>query len=108
LEIWRTRDRAGRDVVLTSATRDHILRRHAKKADRLAEIRTATEHPDLVARDVKFDRREIYYRRTPSAQGWMRFVVYYGPVPPQGIWAGEVITSYYVDEPNVQEVQLWP
>lgn len=84
------------------------MRRHDELEDRLDEVRTAIEHPDFVARDVRFYRREIYYRRTPSGRGWMRVVVNYGPVPPQGTWVGEVITAYRVDERNVQEVQLWP
>jgi hypothetical protein len=52
--------------------------------------------------------REIHYPRTPSGQGWMRVVVNYRPVPPQGTWAGEVITAYRIDERDVKEVQLWP
>jgi hypothetical protein len=107
-EIWRTQDRAGRYVLLSSAARDHILQRHADIEDRLEDVRAAIEQPNFVTRDIRYDRREISYRRSPSGQGWIRVVVNFRPVPPQGTWAGEVITAYRVDERNLQEVQLWP
>ena len=69
---------------------------------------TAIEQPDFVTRDVRYHHREIHYRRSPSGQGWIKVVVNYRPVPPQGTWAGEVITAYRVDERDIEEVQLWP
>jgi hypothetical protein len=107
-EIWRTQDRAGREVVLTPTRLDHILGRHNYMAGRLDQVRTAVEQPDFVTRDSEYPRREICYRRTPSGQGLMKVVVNYRPAPPQGTWIGEVITAYRIDERNIQEVQLWP
>jgi hypothetical protein len=67
------------------------------------EVRAAVEHSDLVVRDVGYPHREIHYRRTPSGQGWIRVVVNYRPVPPQGTWAGEIITAYRVDQGDIDE-----
>ena len=105
-EIWATRDHAGREVVLTSARLAHILSRHADMANRLEEVRAPVEHPDFVTRDVGYRQRLIYYRRTPSRQGWIRVVVNYRPVPPQGTWAGEIITAYRVDQRDIDEVLI--
>src|SRR6188472_1528268 len=94
-EIWRTRDHAAREVVLTSAGLDHILERHDEIADRLDEIRMSIEQPDFVTRDARSHHRENHYRRVASGQGLLK-VVQYRPVPPQGTWVGEVITAYRV------------
>jgi hypothetical protein len=107
-EIWRTQDRAGREVVLSSAGLDHILRRRAQLADRLDDVRAAIEHPDFVAQDVRYYHREIHYRRVASGQGFLKVVVQYRPVPPQGTWAGEVITAYRVKKRKSREVLLEP
>src|SRR4051812_49839836 len=90
-EIWQTTDRLGRGVIFTPAARAHILKRHADIAVRLDEVRTAFDRPDLVTRDREFSHRENHYRRTPSHRGWVKVVVNYRPVPPQGTWAGEVV-----------------
>jgi hypothetical protein len=76
--------------------------------DRLDEVRIAVEQPDFVTQDSGYTRREIYYRRTSSGQGWMRVVVNYRPVPPQSTWAGEIITAFRVKRRDLREVQLWP
>jgi hypothetical protein len=107
-EIWRARDRAGREVVFTSAGLAHVLHGHAEMAGRLDEVHAAIEQPDFVTRDVRYLHREIYYRRTPSGQGWIRVVVNYQLVPPQGMWAGEIITAYRVEKPKSKEVLLEP
>jgi hypothetical protein len=88
--------------------RDHILRRHADIADRLDEVRTVVAQADFITQDSDYARREIHYRRTRSGQGWMRVVVNYRPIPPQGTWSGEVITAFRVNQRDVQKVQLWP
>ncbi|MGH2617235.1 MAG: hypothetical protein ACRDJC_18535 [Thermomicrobiales bacterium] len=106
--IWQTLDRFEREVVFTSARRDHILQRHGDMADRLDEIRIAVEQPDFVTRDRGYSRRKVHYRRTPSGQGWIRVVVNYRPVPPQGTWVGEVITAFRVEDRTIEEAQLWP
>jgi hypothetical protein len=107
-EIWRTRDRLGREVIFTLARRGHILQRHSDMADRLDEVRVTIEDPDFVTRDRQYSRREIHYRRTPFGQGFVRVVVNYRPVAPKGTWVGEVITAYRVDERDIEEVPLWP
>jgi hypothetical protein len=104
-EIWRTRDRRGRVVVLTVASWAHILDRRAAMANRLDQVRAAIERPDLVTRDVRHFHREIHYRRFPSG-GWLKVVVGYRPVPPQGTWAGVVITAYPVERPRSKEEPL--
>jgi len=107
-EIWRTRDRAGREIVLTSARLDHILEEHDEIADRLDEVRMTIEQPDFVTRDARYHHREIHYRRVASGQGLLKVVVQYRPVPPQGAWVGEVITAYRVKKRKSREVLLEP
>ena len=77
-------------------------------ADRLDEVRISIEQPDYVTRDPRYHHREIHYRRTPSGKGWIRVVVEYRPVPPQGTWAGEIITAYRVERRKGKEVPLEP
>ncbi len=104
-EIWRTRDRVGREVVFTTARLDHVLQDHDEMADRLDEVRTTIEQPDLLARDGDYRHRENHYRRASSERNWIK-VVQYRPVPPQGTWAGEVIIAYRVKRPDPQEEPL--
>ena len=106
--IWRTRDRLGREVVLTEERRRHILRKHPAMAGRLGEVRAAIAGPDFVNRDAAYPRRENHYRRTPSGRAWIKVVVNYRPVPPQGTWAGEVITAYRTEQVDPKEAPLWP
>jgi hypothetical protein len=96
-------DHAGREVVLTPARRDHILKRHADMADRLDDVRVAVENPDHVTRDTGYHHRQNHFRRTPSGQGWIKIVVEYRPIPPQGTWADEIITAYRVDQRDIEE-----
>ena len=105
-EIWRTRDRAGREVVLTSAGLDHILQGHDEIADRLDEVRAAIEQPELVTRDVEYRHRENHYGRSSFNKPWIKVVVQYRPVSPQGTWAGEVITAYPVKRRDPKEEPL--
>jgi hypothetical protein len=106
--IWRTRDRFGRLVTFTKQGRDHILDRHSDLVARLDELRSIVERPDFVTRDRRFPSRENHYRRERSGSGWIKVVVHYRPVPPQGTWAGEVITAYVLKRRKSKEVQLWP
>jgi hypothetical protein len=107
-EIWRTRDRAGREVILASAGLDHILQGHDEIADRLDEVRATIEQPDFVTRDARYHHRENHYRRMASGQGLLKVVVQYRPVPPQGTWVGEVITAYRFKTRKSTEVLLEP
>jgi hypothetical protein len=56
----------------------------------------------------RYYHREIHYRRVASGQGFLKVVVQYRPVPPQGTWAGEVITAYRVKKRKSREVLLEP
>lgn len=105
-EIWRTQDRAGREVVLTSAGLDHILQEHDEIADQLDEVQITIEQSDLITRDVEYRHRENHYRRAPSKRNWIKVVVQYRPVPPQGTWEGEVITAYPVKRSDPREEPL--
>lgn len=107
-EIWRTRDRRERVVVFTSKGRDHIVQRRPQLTGRLDEVRTAIEHPTLIARDAKYPRRENHYLRTVGGPGWIKVVVNYRPIAPQGAWFGEIITAYPVRRPEPEETLLWP
>jgi hypothetical protein len=107
-EIWRTRDRAGHEVILASAGLDHILQGHDEIADRLDEVRTTIEQPDFVTRDARYHHRENHYRRMKPGRGLLKVVVQYRPVPPQGTWVGEVITAYRAKKLKSSEVLLEP
>lgn len=95
-ETWRTRDRIGRHVVLTDAAWSHIVTKRNGAPPDPSEIRAAVEDPDFVAADAAFPRRESCYRRRRSGAGgrYLKVVVRYHPTPPDGTWAGEVITAY--------------
>jgi hypothetical protein len=105
-EIWRTRDRAGREVVLTSAGLKHIRHRHDDMTRRLDEIRTAIENPDVVTRDLEYRHRENHYGPSSFKPPWTKVVVQYRPVSPQGTWMGEVITAYPVKRRDPKEERL--
>ena len=107
-EIWRTEDRLGREVIFSSRGLSHILDEHDRMADRLAAIRPTIEHPGYVTQDANYPHRENYYRRTPSGRRYLKVVVAYRPVPPQGTWAGEVVPAYLTRKIKRQEAQLWP
>lgn len=93
--IWWTRDRLGREVTLTDEGLAHILSRRSRLASRIGEMRDAVERADHVARDVDHPHRDIHYHRRSSDRPWLRVVVHYRPVPPQGTWVGRVITAHY-------------
>lgn len=94
-DTWRTRDRAGRHVASTGAGWSHIVTRREGVAPDPSEILAAVENPDFVTADADFPRRESYYRRRRSGAGgrYRKVVVRYHPTPPDGTWAGEVITA---------------
>jgi hypothetical protein len=107
-EIWRTSDRLGREVICTTDSHNHILGKHDVMADRLDAIRPAIEQPSYITRDADYPHRENYYRRTPSGRRFIKVVVEYRPVPPQGTWTSEVITAYLSRKIKRKEAQLWP
>ncbi len=107
-EIWRTRDRAGRDVVLTEAHWAHIPGEHEDMARWLDDIATALQTPDFVNRDARHPNGENHYRCPTPDEPWTRVVVRYRPVPPQGTWVGEVITAHRTRRIGSEEEHLWP
>ena len=109
-EVWRTRDRLGREVALTDAGWNHIVAERKGAPPAPAEIRSAVESPDLVTADPTFPRRENHYRSRRMGRGgrFLKVVVRYQPVPPDGTWAGEVITAYSARRVKPGEEQLWP
>lgn len=106
--IWRARDRAGREVALTEMGEAHILERHPELVGAEQEIRTAIEAPDTVTRDATIPHRECLYRRSRLGRPLLKVVVQYRPVPPQGTWAGEVVTVLPVPKVKRKERRLWP
>lgn len=106
--IWQTRDRRGREVKFIAAGQGHILRKHDYMAELMEEVRQAIEHPDVVARNARYPRRENHYRRIPVTGKWIKVVVKYRPVEPQGTWAGEIVTAYPVPRPKSKEAKPWP
>lgn len=107
-ELWRIQDYLGREVVLTEIRREHIVSEHSDLVRQMAEVRHTIEQPEQVRRDRTYAHRENSYKRKPSGKRWMKVVVHYRPVPPQGTWVGEVITAFSVEEPEPQEVLKWP
>lgn len=95
-ETWRTRDRVGRHVTLTAAGWSHIVTKRKGAPPNPNEILAAVEAPDFVTADVAFPRRESYDRRRQPGAGrrYLKVVVRYHPTPPDGTWAGDVITAY--------------
>lgn len=106
--VWRTRDRLGREVVLTEAGLAHILAKHGDLVGRLDDIRATIEAPDFVNRDARHAYRENHYRRPAPGEPRIKVVVHYRPLPPQGTWRGEVITAHQARQIGAREEQLWP
>jgi hypothetical protein len=86
--------------------RDHILSEHDGMENRFEEVRNAVERPDVVTQDRVYHRRENHYRVTQSQPPLLKVVVHYRPVPPQGTWAGEVITAFPVKQRDPREEVL--
>ncbi len=106
--IWRIRDRLGREVVLTEMRWQHMRYRHQDMAQRLADVRAVIENPDVVTVDADFGHRQNSYRRFGTSRLFVKVVVHYRPVPPQGMRVGEVITAYTTQRIAAKENALWP
>ena len=106
--VWRTRDRLGRAVVVTEADWQHIVAQRAPAVPSLGDIRAAVETPDVVNADARYPRRENHCRRAGAAGSYLKVVVAYRPVPPQGTWAGRVVTAYHTGTFPQKEQNLWP
>jgi hypothetical protein len=72
-------------------------------AGRLHDVRTAIEQPTVVTRDLEYRHRENHYRRFSSERDWIKVVVQYRPIPPEGTWEGTIITAYPVKRPDPRE-----
>ena len=99
-DIWRTTDRLGREVTLTEAGWAHIVRQRRDAVPTQDEVRAAVADADLIVADVDFPRRRNHYRRRPAGGRYLKVVVNYRPVPPQGTWAGEVVTAHPAHRPK--------
>lgn len=106
--IWRTRDRLGREVILTEAGREHMLSKHPEMATRVDEARATVEQPDLVTRSAGYPHRECFYRNVPLGRLKTKVVVNFRPVPPQGTWQGRVVTVHRTRRVGPEEEQIWP
>ena len=108
--VWRTRDRFGRELVLTDVGWGHIVAKRKGEPPAPDEIREAVESPDFVTVDATYPRRENSYRsRRPGRGGrFLKVVVRFQPVPPDGTWAEEVITAYPAQRIKPGEDQRWP
>lgn len=106
--IWQTRERLGREVALTEAGVAHMLVKHPEMLPRLDEIRAAVEDPTFSTRPAGYPHRECLYRNLPATRLRTKVVVNYRPVPPQGTWAGEVITAHRTARVGPEEDQIWP
>lgn len=106
-DIWRARDRAGREVALTEAGMT-LLDERPWMAGWEDGIRNAIERPDFVNGDAEYPRRECFYQRAVPSGPWLKVVVNYVPVPPQGTWIGAVITAYPTWHRKRKERHLWP
>ena len=100
--IFETADREGRPVALTTDAWAHILERHAELGFGLDEIRLAVEAPEAVTQDTAHRHRANHYRRPARGRAYVK-VVGYRPVPPQGAWAGAIVTAYPVERVNPKE-----
>jgi hypothetical protein len=95
-------------VSLTDAARGHIVGKHPAMPGREADVRAAIESPDFVNADARYPRRENHYRRAGVGAPYLKGVVKYRPVPPQGTWIGEVVTAYPTRVVPPKEQHLWP
>jgi hypothetical protein len=82
--IWEASDRFGRQITLTLQRQEHIFAEHDEMAHHLDLVRVTVEPPDFVTRDRRYPHRENCYRPEPSGSRWIKVVVHYRPVPPQG------------------------
>jgi hypothetical protein len=104
--LWRARDWLGRDVALTEAGLAHILDKHPEMIDYLNDVRATIAAPDFSTQDKRYRPRACLYRRMMPNEPRTKVVVHYRPAPPQGSWAGEIITAYRTSK-VAEEEYLW-
>jgi len=105
--IWQTVDRDGRTVTLTEADWAHILDEHREMVGRDPDIHRTVERPNFVTRDATHAHGENSYLRVAPGPLYLKVVVRYRPVPPQGTWAGRIITAYPTKQVKGEQ-HLWP
>ena len=106
--IWRTRDRQGREVVLTAAGWGHIVAEHGDVAVTWAEVRSTVELLGRVMVGPRFADRECHYRLADSWGLSFKVVIGYRLMLPSGTLIGEVVTAYRTHRVKLEERQLWP
>lgn len=106
---WQVEDARGRPVELAEAGWSHIIEHHRDDmAERESDIRLAVEAPDHVNADVDYAQREVCYRSLGRGRRFVRVVIHYQPVSPQGSWRGRIITAHLTFREKRGEVRLWP
>lgn len=95
-------------MVLAEERWRHIPDEHDHMAGLATEVRDIVEAPDLVTADAAYPNRECCYRRPAPRRIFLKVVVRYLQVPPQGTWAGEVRTAYPTKRISRREPTLWP
>lgn len=98
----------GREVALTDDGWAHILRQRRDARPAEEEVRAAVATADPVVLDARFPHRRNHYRRRSASGRYLKVVVNYRPVWPQGTWTGEVVTAHPAHDPKPEEEQLWP
>lgn len=99
----------GREVELADHGCAHSMDRHAEELARSeADVRLTVLAPDHVNADAEHAHREVCYRSFGPGRPMLRIVVHYRPVPPQGTWAGEIITAHPIGRSKRGEQRRWP
>jgi hypothetical protein len=106
--LWESVDRFGRVVRLTEEGWSHIVTDRKRATPSIGEVRAAVEAPTRVTVDAKFAQRECYYRGQDQSRLFLKVVVHYRPVPPQGTWEGTIITAFFVGSVPRREAHRWP
>ena len=111
--VLRSRDRFGRDVVLTRRCwSDHVLRRRPYFAGQERIVAQALTSPTFVNHDVDYRDRECFYVPSPLPYPygglWVKVVVAYTPAIALGRAAGTVVTVHLTDKEKPGEVRKWP
>ncbi len=105
--IWETVDRFGRAVSLSEERWNHIVAARGRQGPSLDAIREAIETAAEITFDADYAHRECFYSNR-SLGASLKVVVQYRPVPPQGAWAGTVITAHPARAVKRRETRRWP
>ena len=102
-DIWRTRDRFGREVVLTDRGWAHILAGHPELLGREGDFRGVVETSDFVNFDADHANRENHYRWSVGDGLHLKVCVEYAAIGP-----GAVVTAPLLHRIKRRERRRWP